>query len=866
MKINQNWKIQWFEPGQANELEVADPDYIDHFWISAKVPGDVHSTLIEKKIIDDPFVGHNDIKCRWVEEKVWWYRTEFDFDEKIKPEERLYLIFEGLDTFATIYLNGIELGSTENMFIAHTFDVTREIRGGRNVLAVKFDPVSLRVKGKRQDFWSGFSKERIWVRKAQMNFGWDWGPRLVTVGIWQDVRLEKKRFAKLESVFARTLAIGENKATVAIDVEVDDFGQNANGIGSAAFLPTSHDTFEVEVSLTCDDCRGEHEGGQNERVVQRTHLNGTSAHLILEVKEPRLWWTHDLGTPHLYRLEVTLFKDGEAIDRYEQDFGIRMLEVRRTDEKGNARFTFVLNGVELFAKGANWIPVDSFIGAAPDSRYVHLIRLAREANMNMLRVWGGGIYEKDVFYRECDRQGILVWQDFMFACALYPDFNRNFMANVREEIARVVKRLRNYACVALWCGNNENDWIYEQMKASGEITTPFYGEKIYHELIPQMLAELDPTRLYWPSSPYGGNDHNSAEEGDRHNWQVWHGKVEPRKFGEIPRVDYSVEGVSFKNFKKDTAKFVSEFGMHAAANRYTLERNIPQGKFFWGSDELAYRNKDDHHQKGILLMEGYTGVPRNLEEYLNFSMLTQGEGLKYGIEHYRRHKPSTSGALFWQLNDCWPGTSWSVIDYYLLPKAGYYYAKKCFHPVLYTLDHESGEALHVWVVNDRLEDLQDTVSLHVYDFDGKPVFSREMAVQVSANVSVRVARFTEEEMLQGHPANRVVVCLRSVRGVTPENFYYLRDQKELGLPETTLRVRVDEKRQCVTVFSERLARFVKIELPGDMLTFSDNYFDLLPGMSRTIQIDHLEGKKVAFDGLRVSALNVSRTQYEQEIG
>src|SRR5690606_40533404 len=221
MNIHENWKIQWFEPGQVEDLKIADPDYIDHFWISAKVPGDVHSTLKSAGIIEDPFVGHNDVKCRWVEEKVWWYRAEFQFDEKIGSEERVELIFEGLDTFATIFLNGVELGSAENMFVSYTFDVTREIRRGRNVLAVKFDPVSLRVRGKRQDLWSGFSRERVWVRKAQMNFGWDWGPRLVTVGIWRDVRLEKRRFAKLDSVFARTLAIGKNRATVGVDVEVD---------------------------------------------------------------------------------------------------------------------------------------------------------------------------------------------------------------------------------------------------------------------------------------------------------------------------------------------------------------------------------------------------------------------------------------------------------------------------------------------------------------------------------------------------------------------------------------------------------------------------------------------------------------------
>lgn len=833
MLIDQNWKIQWFEPGEVRDLDVADPEYPDHFWIPAKVPGDVHSTLLEKKIIDDPYVGHNDQKCRWIERKVWWYRTEFHFHDPLPKEDRLELVFEGLDTYATVYLNGVELGSTENMFIAHTFDVTREIRPGRNVLAVKCDPIHLHVQGKKMDLWAPFAKERVWIRKAQMNFGWDWGPRLVTVGIWKEVRLEKRSLAKLESVFAKTLEVRDGIALVEVETEVRRFVKDVE--------------LDVEVSLSFG----------HETFVQTAPVRGHKASVVLEVTDPKLWWTHDVGMPHLYQLEVQLRSGGRTLQIHREEFGIRTLEVQRRDDEGKPVFTFVLNGVKLFAKGANWIPVDSMIGAAPDSRYAQLIRLAREAHMNMLRVWGGGIYEKDIFYQECNRQGILVWQDFMFACALYPDFNRNFMENVRQEIAAVVKRLRNYACLALWCGNNENDWLWEALSASGEIDTPFYGEKIYHELIPELLETLDPTRLYWPSSPYGGNDHNSAEEGDRHNWQVWHGNVEPRRFGEPLKQDYSVEGVSFKNYKKDLSTFVSEFGMHASANRYTLERRIPAGKFYWGSDELAYRNKDFHHQKGLLLMQGYTGIPTNVEEYLNFSMLTQAEGLKFGVEHYRRRKPSCSGALIWQLNDCWPGTSWSLIDYDLLPKASYYYAKKFFQPVLLSVDHEQGKDLTVWVVNDTLKAIDDVLHVDVCRFDGERVFQAEIPVAIGANRSVRVARFTEEEILRGTPANRVVVRL-SLEGGDCENVYYLRDQKDLELPECRLHVTVDADKQEVTVSTDTLARFVKLELPAEKVIFSDNYFDLWPGRSKTVSIGHLEGKPVPLSELKVSAINGGR--------
>lgn len=834
MKLNENWKIRDFSVGEARDLEVASPEYIDYFWINTKVPGDVHSTLIERGIIENPFFGHNDQKCRWVEEKVWWYRTVFQWNDELLPGERMELEFEGLDTFATIYLNGVELGFTDNMFIGHAFDVTRELKAGKNVLAVKFDPIHVHVKEKVQYYWSGFSKKRIWTRKAQSQFGWDWGPRLVCAGIWKDVHLHKRTHAAIESVFAKTVEIRSEQATVEVDVDIRKFNRNK--------------AYEVELLLS-----------DGERTfTRRASLDEPTLRLRLTIDDPKLWWTHDLGTPHLYELRVELFADGERVDAKERSFGIRTLDVQLRNEKDEISFTFVLNGVKLFAKGANWIPIDSFVASASDSRYRHLITMAKDANMNMLRVWAGGIYERDVFYEECDRLGILVWQDFMFSCALYPDYNKNFMANVRQEIVEVVKRLRSHTCIAIWCGNNENDWLYEALYSSGEITHPFYGEKIYHELMPELLEELDPSRLFWPSSPFGGNDHNSREQGDTHNWQVWHGNLEPRVFGEPQLQNYSVEGVSFKNFKGDTTKFASEFGMHASSNRYTLKSNIPEHAFYWGSEEMAYRNKDIHHPKGIMLMEGYTGIPRDIEQYMNYSMLTQAEGLKYGIEHYRRNKPATSGALFWQLNDCWPGTSWSVIDYYCLPKASYHYARKFFSPVLHSLEHDPGDDLKLWLVNDLVEPFEDTVELAVYDFDGRQHFSRSFRVSAPANGTLLAVTVTELEVLNGLKPEEAVVIVRSLRGRTEENYYYLRDHKDMAFPAVQLRFTVDEEKREISVTSDRFARMVKIEIDAEQLIMDDNFFDLLPNATKTIQISQAQGKPIPWESLAVSAINSIR--------
>ncbi|WP_213655607.1 glycoside hydrolase family 2 protein [Paenibacillus vini] len=916
MELTGPWKIQHFEPGERPPQELAAYGLDDRFWITASVPGDVHSTLVARRIIDDPYTGHNDAKSRWIERKEWWYRTGFTIEASpdLEGGERFELTFEGLDTFATIYVNGHEVGAAENMLMAHSFDVTRIVRPGWNSLAVKFDPLYLHNRDKELFEWSSYTKERPWLRKAAMNFGWDWGPRMVTVGIWGKVRLERRRSAKLEGVYAYTITADSAQAKVSVQTEVTAYrtdlpmeveirllkagGQLVTGSAAAsAAEPNAVSSDAVEPSAV--EQRAVEPSAVEQRAVEPSAVCSTAVRPIapfgsrkkvygpgsrgrqitvaaeLGVEAPRLWWTHDLGEPYLYTLEVVLrSEDGLVLDRYEQPFGIRTLDLALEDPEGERLFAFVLNGVRIYAKGANWIPADHLIGAIPDSRYRELIELSVEGRMNMLRVWAGGIYEKEVFYDECDRQGVLVWQDFAFANALFPDFNRDFMDNVRREVEDNVRRLRNRASLALWCGNNEIDWLYDMKSAGGDITGAFFGESIYHELIPEVLEDLDPARPYWPSSPYGaedGYDANDPHTGDRHNWQVWHGSVYPRMEGEPPQLDYSMKGVSFKNFKQDFALFSSEFGMHASANRYTLEKYIPEGEFYWGSPEMAYRNKDTNHQKGILLMESYTGIPQSIEEYMNFSMLTQAEGLKYGIEHFRRNRHRNSGALVWQLNDSWPGTSWSMIDYELLPKASYYYAKTFFHPLLVSLEHEPGEDLNIWVVNDSLDTLKGEVRVKVSRLETKEFVDVDVdangtdtwiaavfPVEVAPLSALRIGSLSEAEALKDAAPEEVLVELIADGFAAPANRYYLRAPKDISLPSAVLEVRTDEEGGSVTVkaVGSGAARFVKLELPLGRVRYSDNYFDLLPGESRTVYVTHPDGAPLPWSALRVRAINV----------
>jgi beta-mannosidase len=539
-------------------------------------------------------------------------------------------------------------------------------------------------------------------------------------------------------------------------------------------------------------------------------------------------------------MEVILYSNDELVDVWQSQVGIRTLKLDQSpdpEEKGTRFFRFVLNGIPIFSKGADWIPADSFVGAIQDDQYARLLTMARDANMNMLRVWGGGIYEHDAFYNLCDRLGILIWHDFMFACAPYPE-TPELAAEVSAEAEYQVRRLRNHPSMALWCGNNENQWIHD-LRTWDDPYNVVPGALYYDKILPEAVSRWDGVTPYWPGSPYGGNDYNSQQDGDVHDWNVWHG-MSPRQFGEQPQGAITPESVSYRRYAEDMGRFISEFGMHASPVAETLRRVIPPDQLYHHSPSLDHHNKDNPKDKGDNLMLPVTGAPTNLEEMIDFSMIAQAEGLKFGIEHFRRRKPHCSGTLFWQLNDCWPVLSWSVIDYYGFGKAGYYYARRAYAPVLASFKALPDGGLELWITNDTLSEVQDTAVVHRRTFSGTTLWEKNVMVNLPANTSRCVWACAAED---AQPAPDGYLAVRAEKGSFASNRQFFAAIKELQRAKVQLQAEVttgDEHEVKVTFTTEGYAFFVHLLSPSEDTVFSDNYFDLEPGEQRIISVSNPE--------------------------
>jgi beta-mannosidase len=814
-------RLKDFAPSEGVRTGAFRERLDEEAWIPIPVPGDVHRALLDAGRIEDPFYNRNEDGCAWIEDREWWYRMSFDGpQEPLGPDERLRLVFHGLDTFATIYLNGEELGRHHNMFREAVFYVDDLVRPGENTLAILFDRPLDYVGEELPDQW-GRNPERVFMRKAQFGFGWDWGPRLPTVGIWRPIELRRERQAAIAGVHFHTLDLDPDgeRAAVSVRVEAERFaGEEPITVDIALSAPDGDPVAEHAMVL---DGEG-------------PHLAGTA---YLTVEKPRLWWTHDLGEPALYGLCVDLEQDGSVLDWHEAKVGIRTLELDQSpdpDEPGTRFFRFVLNGVPIFARGADWIPADSFVGAIEDERYETLISSARDANMNMLRVWGGGIYEHDIFYDLCDSMGLLLWQDFMFACAVYPEKPPEFVSEIEAEAGYQVRRLRSHPCLALWCGNNENQWIHDRTFWDREDTT-VPGALYYDEVLPRVVAELDGRTPYWPGSPFGGDDHNDRRQGNVHNWEVWHGNF-PRRFGEESRRDPTPENVSYLRYAEDMGRFISEFGMHAAPVRETLRRAIPEDQLYHHSPSMDHHNKDDPKNKGDDLMLTVTGLPRDLDEYVDFSMISQAEGLKFALEHFRRRKPHCSGTLFWQLNDCWPVLSWSVLDYHGFGKAGYYYARRAYSPILASFKALPDGSIELWLTNDTLSEIENDLNVWLGTFEGEKIWEEHLQAHAPANSSLPIARW-DADQASGAPDRYLSVS--SDHGRFPSNRHFFATIKDLERAPVEPAVditRTEEHELQVRLEAPAYAYFVHLEIPAEATRFSDNYLDLEPGQGCTISV------------------------------
>lgn len=792
------WQFKDVDPGAANRSDLAIGR--GDGWMAISAPGDTYLALVEAKRLDHPFIARNETNAEWIRHREWWWHTRVAIDA-VAEREKAELVFDGLDTFADIYVDGNRIAASNNMFTQLRVDVTDLAGSGERNVAVCFHPVATRIDLRILPTWGTFSifndEGRALVRKAQYGWGWDWGPNLPTVGIWKPVRIERVTRAMISSLDFTTLSVSGDTAQVRADLTL-----------------TGQDRVDVEL-LDPDG-----------RVAARGSREGTGS-LDLEIAAARLWWTADLGEQPLYTLTART-AGGERSRRV----GIRTIDLDQSpdpEEPGATFFRFILNGVPIFAKGACWIPASSFIGAVPPDTYRDYVARAVSANMNMLRIWGGGIYEDDGFYDACDTAGVLVWQDFMFACAPYPE-DDDFLANVRTEIAGQVRRLRSHPCLALWCGNNEIQLLQAFDNHVRKVDERLVGLSIFEELIPEILNELDPVTPYWPSSPWGKGNPNSMRTGDVHDWTVWHGAAPVRdEMPKGPLMSLHPEGIHFTRYAEDEARFVSEFGIHGSPALATLRRWMASEDMTLDSPGFKERNKD-RGNKASDMASLTTGRPRTIAEYVDFTMLLQAEGLKFGIEHFRRRKPHCSGALIWQFNDCWPCVSWSLIDYDGVAKASYFAVRAAYAPVLASLRYVDYGTAELWITNDRTTQIADMASLTLMSFDGRQDWRTDVPFIVEGNQSVMIWR--------GEIGARVnhVLTVRAPSGLFPDNRLLPAPVKDLALPsDPGLTWRVVGARVSVTAAQYALS--VYVDARDDSVRFDDNYFDLAAGETRTIFAD-----------------------------
>jgi beta-mannosidase len=826
-------------------------------WVAAVVPGGVHESLLAAGRIENPYYDRNETEIRWIEERDWWYRGSFAAPTDLEKGERLRLVFNGLDTVVDIWLNGEKIGSHENMFRPAEYDVTDRV-GADNELVLRFSPPLaglevpssvLEMGARLGDAFSQLAPEPVegaadgeelaeaegmlaemlplstLRRKATFSWGWDFGPRVPSIGIWRPVELLRERRAVITGHHIRTESVDveARRAELSVLVEVDRFDET--GALEAAVTLTSPTGARTEVTLPLPE-------------------GTTEARAAVTVDDAELWWTHDLGDAALYDVTVALSASGDSteLDSLTDRIGLRTIAIEQPadPEEGGRQFRFVLNGVPIFARGAAWLPASMLVGSVPEEQYRRLVELAHDGGMNMLRIWGGGIYEHDAFYAATDELGVLVWHDFMFACIDYPSEDPRLQAEVTAEAEYQVKRLRNRASMGLWSGNNEVQLIHGFAWQNYEPGN--WGYDFFFRILPDAVAKFDGGVPYWPGSPWGEAAEegfmavNGVLDGDRHAWEVWHGFDFGAGGGPYESIG---ESRHYRRYALDKGRFISEFGIHAAPELSTLRRWIPEDQLGIHSKSFDHHNKDNPKNKHDAVLEIVTGLPESIEEYVDFTMVSQGEGLKFGIEHYRRRFPHCSGTLVWQFNDVWPGFSWAVIDHEAVPKAGYYFAKRAYSSVLASFRDSDDGSLELWLSNSDRNSHAVTAEVALGGFDGSIYRAETVEAELAPGDSRVVWR--GEQGSYRRTADQVA-WVSSPTGEFPPNRHFFSEVKDAEFGPVTLDTAIEggaDGTARVTVAATGYAYLVRVLSPAPGVRFSDNYFDLRTGESATIEVSGL---------------------------
>ncbi|MCX6270349.1 MAG: glycoside hydrolase family 2 protein [Bacteroidetes bacterium] len=781
-------------------------------WNPAIVPGTVHTDLLTWGMIPDPFFGNNEKDLQWIENEDWEYRTTFSLTMTQLNHSEINLVFEGLDTYAIVTLNGKTILKADNMFRTWKVEVKPYVKPGENELSVLFESASR--KGKEMAAILPYTlpgDEKIFTRKVQSQYGWDWGPRFVTCGIWRPVYIEIPENIDIRDIHILQKSISGDTASL-------EFSTSISSVAKA------------EVLFTIID-----KDNQSTLIKKQVKLEKGSRDYSFQINilSPRLWWPNGMGKPELYHFRVSLSVNNQPLSEYNITTGLRKIELVQDKDSNGRSFYFRVNGVPVFAKGANYIPPDNFLPRVDSSAYRKIINEVCESNMNMLRVWGGGSYENNYFYDCCDQNGILIWQDFMFACAMYPG-DKPFLDNVSEEASDNVTRLRNHPCIALWCGNNEIDegwhnWGWQkQYHYSDSDSARIWNDylELFQRRLPAILARLDPGSSYWPSSPSIGWGHReSLKSGDAHYWGVWWG-MEP-----------------FETYEKKVGRFMSEYGFQGFPDLNTFDRFSHPADQYLGSEMLKAHQK---HPAGYETIQTYMGreykIPSAFPDYVYTSQLLQANGIRRAIEAQRRAKPYCMGILYWQLNDCWPVVSWSGRDWYGRWKALQYTVKKAYEPFIVSIYQDSTGIISVHLINDNPQPVKGKLEINLTDFQGKVYWSRSylnIEVQTVKNTVFFLARNDTEPWLNTIGKNNTVLQARFVseKGTSYESCYYFAKPSELTLyNDLSYHITGSGPEYTLHLHANKLAKNVWIRIDTTDAVYSDNYFDLMPGQDKGVQI------------------------------
>lgn len=781
----------------------------DSIWRSFQFPGNSHSALLENNLIQDPFFADNENKLQWIGEKDWEFKSEFSIDNKsIEKEVDLYL--ERIDTYAEIFINGRKLVELDNAFRVYFFSVKKFLKIGKNVLLIKIKSAQIVSKNKYDNLSVKLpGEERVMSRKPQYHYGWDFGPRYISSGLNGRIKLLTYSTVRLEDQSLLTKNISDSSANLELFILINS---------------TKSQIINFNLSV----------GELNFKLEHFVHKGRNEVRVPIKMNNPKFWWPNGMGESFLYQCKLEII-DGEEIVLAEWNCGIRTINLVSEPDSFGKSFYFKINGLPMFAKGANYIPHDIFQSYPSNSeRIENLIRSAKECNFNMLRVWGGGNYESEQFYELCDKYGIIVWQDFMFACGMYPG-DQKFLENVAQEAEDQCIRLSKFACIGLWCGNNENNegwhrWGWQIGKLPKTQDRLWNDYKIlFHELLAQVVVHYSNFNNYWESSPlYGRGDKKFKTHGDAHDWGLWH--------DELP----------FTSLQERVPRFMSEFGFQSLPNLNTISKIADSKDFYIESKPLLSHQK---HPRGNKLILQYIKTdfnsPRNFKELIYLNQLTQAEGISLGIEYHRMNKPYCMGSLYWQYNDCWPGISWSGIDYYGKWKALQYYTKDAFKPNMIAIADKGDGNYIVQSVNDGRESVSLDLILELSDFYGRVLWTKQIGGVVGIDSASILSEFSKYEFSSNFEEESFYLKVKS--GNTVVKNYFFKKFKELKLPKAVISISsipiIENNEKNVPYpfeyhISVKSDVFVKsfAYISEEDIILSDNFFDLEPNISREFKI------------------------------